>query len=268
MREARGLTDWTALSRELDRWAADGLRATFWWRDDDARAPGPALDALLESAATENAPLALAVIPADADPALNERVAGLPNLAILQHGYAHQNHAPASEKKQELGPHRPFPSVIGELATGQARLERIFGSRFLPILVPPWNRIAPALVPMLPAFGYRGLSVYQPRARREAAPGLIQANAHIDIVDWAGERGFVGEEAALGMAIGHLAARRAGHADAREPTGLLTHHLVHDSACRAFLDRFLAAVATHPAAEWLEAGAVFAPSAPSRTGAA
>lgn len=222
---------------------------------------------MLESAAAQDIPLALAVIPADAEPALNERVAALPGLTILQHGYAHQNHAPATEKKQELGPHRPFPSVVGELATGQARLERLFGSRFHPILVPPWNRIAPALVPMLPAFGYRGLSLYQPRARAEAAPGLIQANAHIDIVDWTGTRGFVGESAALGMAIGHLAARRAGHADALEPTGLLTHHLVHDGACRAFLDRFLAAVAAHPAAGWLGAEAVFAP-APRRVGAA
>ena len=206
------------------------------------------------------------MIPADAEPALNERVAALPTLAILQHGYAHQNHAPATEKKQELGPHRPYPSVLGELATGQARLARIFGPRFRPILVPPWNRIAPALVPMLPDIGYRGLSLYQPRARKEAAPGLIQANAHIDIVDWTGGRGFVGESAALGMAIGHLAARRAGHADALVPTGLLTHHLVHDGECRSFLDRFLAAVAGHPAAAWLEAEAVFAPAA-SRAGA-
>lgn len=222
---------------------------------------------MLDSAAAQNTPLALAVIPADAEPALNERVATLPGLAILQHGYAHQNHAPATEKKQELGPHRPYPSVVGELATGQARLERLFGSRFHPILVPPWNRIAPALVPILPEFGYRGLSLYQPRARAEAAPGLIQANVHIDIVDWAGTRGFVGESAALGMAIGHLSARRAGHADALEPTGLLTHHLDHDGACRAFLDRFLAAVSAHPAAKWLGVETVFAP-APRQVGAA
>jgi hypothetical protein len=67
---------------------------------------------LLDSAASRNTPLALAVIPADAEPALNERIAGLPGLAILQHGYAHQNHAPATEKKQELGPHRPYPSAV------------------------------------------------------------------------------------------------------------------------------------------------------------
>jgi hypothetical protein len=199
------------------------------------------------------------VIPADAEPDLDESVAALPDLAILQHGYAHQNHAPAAEKKQELGPHRPYPSVLGELVTGQARLARLFGTRFRPILVPPWNRIAPALVPMLPEVGYRGLSAYQPRARAAAAPRLIQANAHIDIVDWAGSRGFVGERAALGMAIGHLSARRTGHADAAEPTGLLTHHLVHDGECRVFLDRFLAAVGNHPAAAWLDADAVFVP---------
>ena len=259
------MTNWDAFDRELDSWAAENRRATFWWRDDDARAPDPALDALLDAAAARGAPLSLAVIPADIDPALETCLAAQPGLTVLQHGYAHQNHAPAVEKKQELGRHRPFPTVLGELATGQARLAGLFGPLFHPVLVPPWNRIAPALIPMLPEVGYRGLSLYQPRARAMAAPGLAQANTHIDIVDWTGGRGFVGDAAALGMAIGHLAARRKGHADAAEPTGLLTHHLVHDGDCRAFLDRFLAAVAAHPAAAWLEAGAVFAP-ADSRIG--
>ena len=252
------MTDWRSLDGELDLWTEAGESATFWWRDDDARGPGRALDALIEAAAAHGAPLALAVIPADSDADLKPCLEAHPAISVLQHGYAHQNHAPETEKKQELGRHRPFPTVLGELATGQDRLARIFGARFHAVLVPPWNRIAPALVPLLPEIGYHGLSTHQPRARAAAAPGLTQANTHIDILDWAGTRGFVGEAAALGMAVGHLAARRGGQADPAEPTGLLTHHLIHDRACRAFLDRFLAAIAAHPAAAWRDAAAVFA----------
>ena len=38
------------LSRELARWRAAGRRARLWWRDDDARAPGPELERLLAGA--------------------------------------------------------------------------------------------------------------------------------------------------------------------------------------------------------------------------
>lgn len=41
---------WDRLAAELDRWDAAGRRATFWWRDDDAVAPTPALDACLKAA--------------------------------------------------------------------------------------------------------------------------------------------------------------------------------------------------------------------------
>ena len=103
---------------------------------------------------------------------------------LLQHGYAHTNHAPPGDKKIELGPHRPAMFVLGELGTGRLALERLFGSRVLPVLVPPWNRIAPALVPTLPEIGYRGLSAFGPRAAPRPGPGLLQVNTHIDLIDW------------------------------------------------------------------------------------
>ena len=54
------------LTDEFDRWADQGLTATLWWRDDDAIAPTPALDRLLDAAGP--VPLTLAVIPALAEP--------------------------------------------------------------------------------------------------------------------------------------------------------------------------------------------------------
>ena len=52
--------------------------------------------------------------------------------------------------------------------------------------------------------------------------------------------------------------RKVGGAQADEPSGVMTHHLVHDGACWAFLERLVAETADHPGARWLDAGAVFA----------
>ena len=49
---------WAALKSEFDAWAQEGRQATLWWRDDDATAPGPKLDTLLEI--TGETPICLA----------------------------------------------------------------------------------------------------------------------------------------------------------------------------------------------------------------
>jgi hypothetical protein len=242
------MTGWSDLAEELDQWRAAGRVATVWWRDDDATAPSPALDRLLSLQEKHAAPLTIAVIPARAEPALAQRVTGLRGLSIVQHGWAHANHAPIGASKAELGPDRPAALVLGELARGQIVLDGLFGD-WLRFLVPPHNRIAPALARELPRAGYVGLSTYNPR--RGAIAALTQINTHIDIMNWA-TRAFGGEAAALARAVKHLRARQTGGADADEPTGLLTHHLAHDEAAWAFTDRFLTAIAGHPAARLVD----------------
>ena len=111
--------------------------------------PAPALDRLLELHRRRRCRSPLAVVPARATPALAERLAHEPGVDVLQHGYAHVNHAPPGDKKIELGPHRPAMIVLGELGTGWLALERLFGNRRCRCMVPPWNRIAPGLVPDL-----------------------------------------------------------------------------------------------------------------------
>ena len=250
---------WDRLARELDAWGEAGRTATLWWRDDDATAPGRELDALLETAG--GAPVALAVIPYGASEALAETLAGRANVTILQHGYAHINHAPDGDKKIELGPHRRADHVIAELATGQDRLARIFGLRFLPVMVPPWNRIAPYLVPMLPEMKYVGLSTFAPRTRAQPVAGFHQVNTHVDLIDWRGSRGFVGADRAVDATVRHLADRRQGHADPEEATGILTHHLVQGRDSWAFMAALLAAADRHPAARLLSAPALFGDAA-------
>ena len=106
----------------------------------------------------------------------------------------------------------------------------------MPCRVPPWNRLPGRLVPLLkPA--YVGLSRYGDKKTRGAPK---QINTHVDIIAWRGDRGFVGEEAALRMTVSHLAMRRRGEGDAAEPTGILTQHAVHDEAAWRFLERLFA----------------------------
>ena len=241
---------WRALDAELEAWGRTGLTARFWWRDDDATRPGPLLDRLLEAAGPT--PIALAVIPATVEDSLAGRLAahngGAGVAAVLQHGYAHVNHAPAGVKKAEFGDHRPLEAMLGELAIGRQRLETLFGEAFEPILTPPWNRVGDEIARNLVKSGLLGLSRFGPRGPDE---GDRVINTHIDIIDWGGSRGFVGERQALQAAIVHLAARRTGATDQGEPTGLLTHHRDHVEDCWRFITNFRAAIDAHPAALWV-----------------
>ena len=227
------MTSWAAIDEELARWCDAGRTPTLWWRDDDAVDATPALNRLLVLQRTHGVPLALAVVPAGATPALAARLAQAPGIDVLQHGYAHSNHAPPGEKKAELGPERPAMMVLGELGTGWLALERLFGPAVLPVLVPPWNRIAPGLVPALPEIGFRGLSTFGIRSRTRLVSGWVQVNTHIDLIDWRTRR-FAGDEVMLGAIARALAAARASD----EPLGMLSHHLAMDEAAWDFLNSF------------------------------
>lgn len=241
---------WLALGAELERWRQAGQTAGFWWRDDDATQPGPRLDRLLDIAAST--PIALAVIPLPATETLAQRLAAHNARGgaaiVLQHGYAHANHAPASAKKAEFGDHRPLDRMLEELDAGRRRLAGLFGETFQPTLTPPWNRIGEQVAQNIERCGLRRLSCF---GARHACDAERLLNTHVDIVDWHSGRGFAGEDRVLQAAGRHLAARRAGTVDPAEPTGLLTHHRDHDAACWRFLERFVAFVADHEAGKWM-----------------
>lgn len=251
---------WDDLDRELDAWANVGRAATLWWRDDDAVAPTGQLDRLLaaiQGTGGQSVPVCLAVIPALARPELATAIAGRESVAILQHGYAHLNHAPSGEKKIELGGHRPKADVLRELAAGRERMADLFGLAALAVLVPPWNRISPDVAAALPAIGLGAISTFGPRPRTGLGREILEVNTHIDIMDWHDSRRFLGEAAALDQALRHLAARRQGSCDPDEPTGLLTHHLVHDEPAWRFVQAFLKRTLAHPAVRWLNGTEVF-----------
>jgi len=239
------ITGWAELEMELDAWHAAQTRATFWWRDDDATQPGPRLNKLIEIAA--GAPVSLAVIPANATDALAVWVRAHRNLTVLQHGYGHVNHAPVGAKKSEFGDNRTLDEMRAEITEGRVRMTSLFGGEFLPVFVPPWNRFSPELTGLLNADGFVGLSAYGPRQPDIEVPTL---NCHADPIEWRGRRGFVGEDAILAQITGHLSARRAGHVDGMEATGLLTHHRDHEAVGWQFLSDLACVISEHPGACW------------------
>lgn len=248
---------WDSLARECDAWAAAGRVVELWWRDDDAVEDTPALRRLLDLA-QGRAPVALAVIPARLAPSLAPLLqADVKNISVLQHGYEHGNHAAAGAKKSEFPPNRPAAAVAQVLAAGRDRLRESFTAQFVPVLTPPWNRFDPRHLSLLAELGFRGITTYLPRRSALAAPGIAQVNTHVDVIDWHGTRGFLGLGGTLDLLVRHLAAKRGGQADASEPTGLLTHHLVHDTETWKFLEAFLGWCAGRPGIRWRGAAELF-----------
>ncbi len=249
------MTTLSDLKEELDRWSDAGLEATVWWRDDDAGAAGPQLDRLLEIAAAAGAIVHTAVIPEHLTEAGRLRILAADSARVLAHGFAHIDHAPPGEGSWELGSHRPVSVTLAELARGKARLEAAFGERFLPVVSPPWGRIAPEVAGRLPGLGLPCVSLTMPRAARFLAPDLLEISVCCDPINWRGGAKFAGSEKPLRHFVGHLRRRRRCHlsgiGDCDEPSGLLTHHLDHDTEIWAFVEALVTALSDHPAARWV-----------------
>jgi hypothetical protein len=222
----------------------------FWWRDDDAEDATPQLDQLLKLSRRFDLPLGIAVVPKGATQDLAARLAGEKQVAVLQHGFGHLRHSPAGEKKAEFGDQRPLAEMQRELEVGRQQLGAMFAT-FVPVLVPPWNRIGAAGDAARRAAGLSGLSLYGPN--RSGDPH--QVNTHLDIFDWKGTRGPMARAAAYGVLCAELRRRLDGNP---EPVGILTHHLIHQPASWALLDELFAELREHRAATWPAIPDVFA----------
>ena len=248
---------WLSLTLELDAWASDDQLATLWWRDDDAVAAGPKLDKLIDL--TSSTGLLLAVIPARAEKSLSSMLTDCEHVQTAQHGYSHTNHAPRGQGlgAWELGLHRGQDAVLADLASGRKQLEDLFGSRFLPVIVPPWNRISHELFQAVASRGYTGISAFGSPASDQETYGLILANAHCDPIRWKTGASFAGVSKTISQLVTHLEARRNGQIDINEHTGFLTHHIDLDSEGWEFSARLTAVIDSHPAAQWVSALSVF-----------
>ena len=238
---------WEQLDMTLEAIANEDETLAFWWRDDDVVAPSPALDRLLRLSERFDAPVALAAIPLLATEALAERLADEPRVDVIVHGLAHRNLSPQGQLSSELGIGQPLLDRMAALYGAHARLRRLFGEKVVPMLAPPWNRIGEDLVVRLHEVGFAALSTFKRRRAREAAPGVLQVNTHVDPVFWRGHGGLRDEPAMLEdlAALARETIARTPHD--REPIGLLTHHLEHDPWVWRFVEELLGFLAAHRA---------------------
>jgi peptidoglycan/xylan/chitin deacetylase (PgdA/CDA1 family) len=241
---------WQALEEALARRRGEGRTPTFWWRDDDAAERSAALEQLLALSRAAGVPVALAVVPLAALPELFHDLGA----CVLMHGTDHRNRAAPGKKKTEFAAAEPADDALGRLRGARERLAALAGASFTAVLAPPWNRFPRSLVMRLPEAGFIGLSGYGARTSARPAPDLREINTHVDIIDWHGSRGFAGEAAALTAVLAHLALQSS------EPTGLLTHHAVHDAAAWRFLERFFERT-QRGGARWADAATLFRSSA-------
>jgi hypothetical protein len=242
-----------ALTLELWRWRLAGRTARLWWRDDDAAGASARLDRLLLIAWETGVPLTLAVVPAGDMASLSAMLrlrlpTATSQITVAQHGVDHQNRrsGPAAGEF----PHDWTQSELEiALRRGWSLVQSLPHAE--PIYVPPWNDAHPELDAALRACGYAGWSLNGAMATGggPADPRLPRVDVHLDLLRWRGGARFRGRGRLQDALAGELRRRRrAGLWDA--PIGLLTHHLAHDAAAWAFLERFLAWTGAQRAFRW------------------
>jgi hypothetical protein len=263
---AASAADWDRLRREIDAWQADGHRARFWIRDDDASKYSVGLAALVELCAAEAVPLALAVIPERATHDFADEISRRSGIMILQHGYDHRNRS-TTKLSSEFPDERPIQEAIDAVRAGLNSLYQRFGDAVVPVFVPPWGTCSDAVRRRLREVGLIGFSgsqvgPFRPiESCRRGAPrsseGLSLASTHIAL-----NRAKANDTSVLPK-LRHLTflsrlvqAIRTGSADQDEPVGVMTHAWGVDAAVRDFLGE-LVQVTRAAGAEWVGAGDLF-----------
>lgn len=245
------------LRAELELWQASGRSCPFWWRDDDLVCASPELNKMALVAAEARVPVLAAVIPARTDDCLGEDTRGMTGLSFCQHGYAHKSHAAAGSLSNEFGCGRPPGEVVREIAEGRQRLQGLFGERFIPVFVPPWNRIAAEFVPLLEEYRFLGLSQYKDEPSHPDSK-LIIVNSHIEILRWpAASKATCKPTSTLILELVKLLAERRVSAPAPEPLGVLTHHLAMRDDAWSFMRRLFAVTAEYSVVKWLSGAEIF-----------
>ncbi len=133
-----------------------------------------------------------------------------------------------------MGGARPVEAALDDLRRGFDRMSALFGTRFLPVVAAPWNRIAPEVAARVHECGFTALST---SSWHRTGTLLPEINTQVDIMDWTGGRIGHRLEAIAAEVLRRLQQARA-HGGA--PLGILTHHLVHDETAWATLESLIA----------------------------
>jgi hypothetical protein len=240
---------WHSLGEDLAAARAKGDRFRLFFRDDDVAEDEPSLCRLLDLFAEHAVPLNLEIIPGQLTAAGSRRLRDhreqAPSLLDLhQHGWTHQNHE-ASGRKCEFGPARSFEEQLKDLRAGRDRLLDEFGSAFVPVFTPPWNRYSSATIKALVELGFDAFSALWRPAATAAWPshpvlegGLRALPATLDLIEWGDRRRLRPVDELLATLTGQLVEQGQAGPGA-PPVGILLHHAVMDDAAFDFLKRLL-----------------------------
>jgi hypothetical protein len=177
-------------------------------------------------------------------------VLAVPIVHVMQHGWAHADHALPGAKSIELGGDIDSGACGAALRQGAACLRTAFGERFHPVMVPPWNRIEARCLEALAGLGYAGLSTFADDSRG-AAHGLVQVNAHVDLIDWRGARRMK-PLVQLMAEVDRLVAEPG-----RRVIGLLSHHLEMNLDDMARMGQLLAYIDKLGRCRWVDPLSLF-----------
>ena len=249
------MSGWKELAEEFDAWRNAGRCAELWLRDDDAGGAEDPLVQLVELCGVYGVPANFAAIPVNSTRATGDLIAALDGARVLVHGYAHADHAGVGERKTEYSDMRSVADVEAEWREAIRLIEAIYGAKSRRVFVPPWNRMSPVLEARLPEVGFEGYSGLGAR-NSATAHGLVVANVHVDMID-SRRHAFRGSDAALASIVQHLRDKRVGAADAAEPTGVMTHHLVLDSEAWSFLRQLFACTTGQTGIRWCSGDEIF-----------
>ena len=217
----------------------------FWWRDDDASQWTPELERLVDLSDDYQVPLFLAVIPQAVDQNLPDNLRSHSMVTVLQHGYAHVSRASEGQKKCEFPEGLNEALARQEILDGKNKLSELFAKQFHPVFVPPWNRLAQPHLNALKQAGHQLISCYGETS------DPFYFNTHFDIINWKGDRSFIGEDKAIRLMLELLAK------PLDQPIGLLTHHLDHDPALWGFLDFLFPFLKEYANVSWPEKSKLF-----------
>jgi hypothetical protein len=264
---------WKDVSRELDCWAAQGLKARFWIRDDDACKTSGPLVRLHEFAARYDIAVGLAIIPGKVHASLLEFMSDEGcRFHPMCHGWQHINHAPAGRKPAEFGEGRPVAAAIKDAQLAFSAFRKHF-ARCDAVFVPPFGQISSGMTKALPAIGFTAVSagpgwlerklyyllplaVRIPTIRFPRQPEIPRLDVQIDPIDW--QKGTAHSADTICNAIlRSLRPRRMGFLASDLPVGFVTHHLAHDDRIWAACNDAMDVLRDHPAAEFLHVGQFF-----------
>jgi hypothetical protein len=208
----------------LSSLAATTQPVEVFFRDDDAGWGDERLLELIERFEAHALPLDLAVIPAELDEALAERLSATA-VGMHQHGYAHTNHQPEG-RKCEFGPARSRSQQRSDIARGQERLRGLLGDRLDPFFTPPWNRCTADTGSVLVELGFALLS----RESKAEPLGMIpELPVHLDVARLTPEE------------LDERFAALVGNG----PIGVMFHHAVMEPEDMRFASSLLELLAGH-----------------------